>query len=99
MKGDLGNLLKNELGGSHIHTSLSGAVDNEVDSEDDAFKVIKDFLSYLPQNVWQMPPIVPNDDPSDRRDESLLSSYTKRTPTDVRDTRGNRLDMRQGIIL
>ena len=64
---------KNELGGSHIHTSLSGAVDNEVDSEDDAFKVIKDFLSYLPQNVWQMPPIVPNDDPSDRRDESLLS--------------------------
>ncbi|MEE3289453.1 MAG: carboxyl transferase domain-containing protein [Pseudomonadota bacterium] len=64
---------KNELGGSQIHTNLSGAVDNEVDTEEEAFEVIKRFLSYLPQNVWQAPTRINCDDPVDRRDESLLS--------------------------
>ena len=64
---------KNELGGSQIHAQLSGAVDNEVASEEEAFLTIKKFLSYLPQNVWQMPPIVASSDPIDRRDENLLS--------------------------
>ena len=64
---------KNELGGSQIHTNLSGAVDNEVDTEEEAFEVIKKFLSYLPQNVWQAPTRINCDDPVDRRDESLLS--------------------------
>ena len=64
---------KNELGGSQIHTNLSGAVDNEVDTEEEAFEVIKRFLSYLPQNVWQAPSRFYCDDPIDRRDESLLS--------------------------
>ncbi|MFL2856114.1 MAG: acyl-CoA carboxylase subunit beta [Pseudohongiellaceae bacterium] len=64
---------KNELGGSQIHTNLSGAVDNEVDTEEEAFEIIKRFLSYLPQNVWQAPTRINCDDPVDRRDESLLS--------------------------
>jgi acetyl-CoA carboxylase carboxyltransferase component len=64
---------KNELGGSQIHAYGSGAVDNEVETELDAFAAIKSFLSYLPQNVWQAPPIIPCSDPSGRRDESLIS--------------------------
>lgn len=64
---------KNELGGSQIHANQSGAVDNEVEGEEDAFITIKQFLSYLPQNVWEMPPINDCNDPTDRRDESLLS--------------------------
>jgi acetyl-CoA carboxylase carboxyltransferase component len=64
---------KNELGGAHIHAHGSGAVDNEVASEQDAFMAIRRFLSYMPQNVWQLPPVVASDDPVDRRDESLLS--------------------------
>ena len=42
-------------------------------SEEEAFLTIKEFLSYLPQNVWQMPPIIASSDPVDRRDENLLS--------------------------
>ena len=64
---------KNELGGSQIHAHLSGAVDNEVASEEEAFLTIKKFLSYLPQNVWQMPPVIASSDSKDRRDETLLS--------------------------
>ena len=64
---------KNELGGSQIHAHVSGAVDNEVASEEEAFLTIKKFLSYLPQSVWQMPPVTASSDPADRRDENLLS--------------------------
>lgn len=64
---------KNELGGSHIHAHGSGAVDNEVETEQEAFDTIARFLSYLPQNVWQAPARIDSSDPADRRDESLLS--------------------------
>ena len=64
---------KNELGGSHIHTHGSGAVDNEVETEQEAFIAIKRFLSYLPQNVSQIPPRIESNDPATRREESLLS--------------------------
>ncbi len=64
---------KEELGGSHIHAHESGAVDNEVGSEDEAFDHIRRFLAYLPANVWQVPPRqAPADDPA-RREEALLS--------------------------
>lgn len=64
---------KNELGGSQIHAHGSGAVDNEVDSEQAAFAAIKAFLSYLPQNVWQVPPKAEAIDDPQRRDASLLN--------------------------
>ena len=66
-------ITKEELGGSEIHAHMSGAIDNEAESEDDAFAQIRRFLSYLPQSVWQTPPrMTPDDDPA-RREEELLS--------------------------
>src|SRR5882757_7788550 len=63
------DLTKEELGGAEIHAHMSGAVDNEADSEDDALAQIRRFLSYLPQSVWQAPPrATPDDDPA-RREE------------------------------
>jgi acetyl-CoA carboxylase carboxyltransferase component len=35
--------------------------------------MLKKFLSFLPSNAGEMPPIITNDDPVDRRDETLLS--------------------------
>ena len=64
---------KEELGGSHVHAQGSGAVDNEVESEDEAFAHIRRLLSYLPSNVWQVPPRRPPDDDPGRREEVLLS--------------------------
>jgi acetyl-CoA carboxylase carboxyltransferase component len=62
---------KEELGGSHIHAHLSGVVDNEVSTEQEAFESIRRFLSYLPSNVYQAPPRqAPGDDPK-RREEDL----------------------------
>jgi acetyl-CoA carboxylase carboxyltransferase component len=48
-------------------------VDNEVASEEDAFQVIRQFLSYLPPSVWQPPPRAASDDDPKRREEELIS--------------------------
>ncbi len=64
---------KEELGGSSIHARGSGAVDNEVESEDEAFAQIRRFLAYLPSNVWRVPPRIETRDDPRRREEELIS--------------------------
>jgi acetyl-CoA carboxylase carboxyltransferase component len=63
---------KDELGGATVHLR-SGVVDNVADDEHDAFAQIRRFLSYLPTNVWELPPVAACDDDPERRDEALLS--------------------------
>ena len=71
---------KEDLGGWRIHTRGSGVVDNAAESEADAIEQAKRFLSYLPDNVWQMPPRGDTSDDPNRRDERLLSLV----PRDIR---------------
>src|SRR2546430_389187 len=76
---------KESLGGWKIQVE-AGAVDNVVDSEDEAFAQIRRVLGYLPRNVWEMPPrATPADDPR-RRQHELLSIIprNRRRPYDVR---------------
>ena len=68
----LGDVSKEELGHARIHTA-NGAIDDMVASEDEAFERARRFLSYLPQNVEQLPPRGPRHDDPGRRDEALLS--------------------------
>lgn len=70
------NLTKEELGGAEVHRA-NGSVERVVASEDCAFSVIRQFLSYLPTNVDELPPVRPTDDPVDRREESLLSAIPR----------------------
>src|SRR5919106_165196 len=63
---------KEELGGARAQTR-AGAVDNEAADEDDALAQLRRFLSYLPQNMWELPPIAATDDPADRREQDLLA--------------------------
>jgi acetyl-CoA carboxylase carboxyltransferase component len=68
----LGDQSKEELGASSIHTS-NGAIDDEVESEAEAFDRARKFLSYLPSSVDEIPPRAePSDDPN-REDDNLLS--------------------------
>ncbi|WDP85412.1 MAG: hypothetical protein HUN05_09955 [Desulfobacter sp.] len=69
---------KEELGGYRIHTRGSGVIDNEAESEEDAIEQAKQFLDYLPSNVWEMPErkYQDKDDP-ERREEELLSIIPK----------------------
>ncbi|MBI1943407.1 MAG: methylmalonyl-CoA carboxyltransferase [Betaproteobacteria bacterium] len=76
-----GRFEKNELGGSHIHTR-NGAVDDEAQSEDDAFARARRFLSYLPSSVHELAARMPNEDDPGRSDAWLLEAV----PRDPRKT-------------
>ena len=45
-----------DLGGPHVHLDRTGQIDQVAECEDDAIELLKDFLSYLPDNCWQTPP-------------------------------------------
>jgi acetyl-CoA carboxylase carboxyltransferase component len=64
---------KDALGGSSVHTRQSGVVDNEADSEEHAFQLIRGFLSYLPSSVFELPPRIDTGDDPGRREEGLLA--------------------------
>lgn len=65
------DLTKEELGGSAIHTK-NGAIDDEVESEDEGFLRARRFLSYLPSSVFDVPPRGPQSDDPSRREEALI---------------------------
>ncbi|MCZ6552268.1 MAG: methylmalonyl-CoA carboxyltransferase [SAR324 cluster bacterium] len=67
------DLTKNELGGSAIHTR-NGTVDDEAESEADAFQRTRRFLSYLPPSVYELPPRGAQDDDPQRREEWLIEA-------------------------
>jgi acetyl-CoA carboxylase carboxyltransferase component len=66
-----------ELGGAAIAVDAAGTIDNVADGEPACFEMIRRFLSYMPQNVWELPPEVDGGDPPDRREEALLGIVPK----------------------
>ena len=69
-------LTKQELGGADIQTA-SGAIDNVVDTEDEAFAAARRFLSYLPASVHGLPPIIPGTDDPERADPQLMKAVPR----------------------
>ncbi|OLB07548.1 MAG: methylmalonyl-CoA carboxyltransferase [Candidatus Rokubacteria bacterium 13_2_20CM_69_15_1] len=72
-------LTKNELGGWEIQLK-AGAVDDAVDTEDEAFARARRFLSYLPSSVDELPARGPRTDEPERREPWLFEAI----PHDVR---------------
>lgn len=76
-----------ELGGAMTHASKSGVAHFAAENEEHCLALIRQLISYIPQNNLEDPPFVPTDDPEDRMDEELKSivpaSPTK--PYDVKD--------------
>ena len=62
-----------ELGGATTHSSKSGVADLAFESDIDALLNLRDFISFLPANNQEKPPILPTNDPSDRIESSLDS--------------------------
>ena len=74
VKRSLGQVIsKEDLGGPAVAVNKAGSIHNVAETEDEALDQIKRFLSFMPQNVWQLPPVLPTDDPVDRCEEALLS--------------------------
>ncbi len=71
------DISKEDLGDERSQVYESGVIDNLANSEEDAFDMIKQFLSYLPNNVWQMPPRTDTGDDAERREEALISAIPR----------------------
>src|SRR5918992_2652744 len=74
-------LSKNELGGWEIQLK-AGAVDDAVDTEEEAFVRARRFLSYLPSSIDELPPRGAREDDTERRDPWLIEAI----PRDPRKT-------------
>lgn len=81
------DVTQEELGGARVHCRKSGVGDMEVDSDEECIERIKQYLSYMPQNCEQPPPILQASDPVERREESLLDvlPQSNRKPYDMYD--------------
>jgi acetyl-CoA carboxylase carboxyltransferase component len=88
------DVTQEELGGSKVHTRVSGVGDLEVDSDEDCIRAIKDYLSYFPSHCEEAPPRRETADPVDRRDEELLDILPEspRKPYDMYDVIGHIVD-------
>jgi acetyl-CoA carboxylase carboxyltransferase component len=70
------DLTKEELGGMAVHRR-NGAIERFAGSEDEAFAIIRDFLSFLPASVHDTPPVLGSQDPAGRRDDSLIEAVPR----------------------
>ncbi len=78
-------IAEQELGGSKVHSEVSGVGDGEFDGDAACLAAVKKYLSFLPSSCDDLPPRVPCKDPIERRDETLLDLLpeTNRKPYDM----------------
>jgi propionyl-CoA carboxylase beta chain len=60
-----------ELGGAMTHASRSGVADRAFENDVEALLMLRRFISYLPANNQQKPPVRPTPDRADRMEPSL----------------------------
>jgi len=75
-----------ELGGAMTHASKSGVAHFAAEDEEHCLGLIRQLLSYIPQNNLEDPPFVPTADPEDRMDEALKTIIPD-SPTKAYDMR------------
>jgi propionyl-CoA carboxylase beta subunit len=63
-----------ELGGASTHGAISGVAHFAAESEDECLALIRELMTFLPQNNLEDPPIRPTLDPADRADEELQTA-------------------------
>jgi acetyl-CoA carboxylase carboxyltransferase component len=65
------DVTEEEMGGSAVHTKISGVADLEVASDEECLQVVRTYLSFFPSNNREAPPVAVSSDPVDRRCEEL----------------------------
>jgi methylmalonyl-CoA decarboxylase subunit alpha len=65
------DVTEEEMGGSAVHTKVSGVADLEVADDAECLQVVRKYLSFFPQHNGERTPARPTEDPVDRRVEEL----------------------------
>jgi len=76
-----------DLGGSDVHCKKSGVSHFQVENEETGLLLIRELLSYLPQNNLEDPPMLESTDPIDRMEDVLneIIPDNPNKPYDVKD--------------
>lgn len=67
-----------EQGGWEVHAKISGIVDQVAEDEEDCFRIIKEFLDYMPSNRDELPPVRPVPEGSGGNMDKILSILPER---------------------
>jgi propionyl-CoA carboxylase beta chain len=81
------DVTKEELGGPRTHSSTSGITHFVAQNDPECLALVRELLSFMPQNNREDPPFVESNDPADRRDaelDSLVPAESDR-PYDIKD--------------
>lgn len=73
-------ITKEALGGTPVHTVVSGVAHNQAPDDVSALDLVRRYLSYLPSNAWAHPPATEGGDDGPRR----LDALTELIPADPR---------------
>ncbi len=73
-----------EMGGARMHATVSGCGDNLASNDEEAIALAKAFLSYLPRNWMELPPVVESASPAtDAMDIASIVPEDDRTGYDM----------------
>src|SRR3954447_11214896 len=78
---------KEDLGGAQAHNMKSGVAHFAAENETAALRILRELISYLPSNNLEEPPLVPTEDPPDRRDDALKTAVPENPnkPYDIKE--------------
>ena len=78
---------KEKLGGAMTHNSVSGVAHFAAEDDENCLLLIRELMSFVPQNNMEDPPIKPTDDDPNRREAALDSVVpdNPNQPYDIRD--------------
>jgi propionyl-CoA carboxylase beta chain len=81
------DVTKEDLGGPMTHNAVSGVAHFITRDDPDCLALVRELLSFMPQNNREDPPRVETSDPPDRRDQALdtLVPLESDRPYDIKD--------------
>jgi propionyl-CoA carboxylase beta chain len=81
------DVTKEALGGAATHNATSGVAQFEAHDDAECLRMIRELMSYLPQNNRDEAPRLPSGDPADREDAALDSIVPQASnqPYDIKD--------------
>jgi acetyl-CoA carboxylase carboxyltransferase component len=76
-----------DLGGAHVHATKSGVSHFLTETEEEGIMLLRKLMSYLPSNNLEDPPVIDNNDPIDRLEDTLneIIPDSPNKPYDVKD--------------
>ena len=67
-----------DMGGWKVHAEISGMADQIAEDENDCFRIIREFLDYMPSNNRELPPLRDVPEESGKNMDSILTILPKK---------------------